>query len=201
MEFDQHRFVAMSNSSHIAYSLLIKDFNTLLEFVHPVDRNLSTYSHRMFELLLRICTEFENTCKEKLFHQGYDKPLSKLTIKDYNTLHTLFNLGRIHAGLNFWEPKKYITPFEDWNRDDSLRWYQAYNNVKHNRSQCFNEATFENVILALGGLTIMLERTFSQAVFEENRPSLHPIVVGMNQNERRYPNFPISLAFEDGFGF
>jgi len=35
-------------------SILANDFRRLTEFVEPVDANLLVYSHRLYELLLRI---------------------------------------------------------------------------------------------------------------------------------------------------
>ena len=49
-----------------AFELLQADFRRLGEYVELNDANLSTFSHRLYELLVRTCTEFESLCKELL---------------------------------------------------------------------------------------------------------------------------------------
>src|SRR5689334_2470696 len=50
-----------SNRVHLvqAYILLERDLLELFDYVEPADSNLATYSHRLYELLLRACTEVE----------------------------------------------------------------------------------------------------------------------------------------------
>jgi len=52
-------------------------------------------------------------------------------------------------------------PWENWKnpvqncRDDNPRWWWAYNKVKHERNDYFQEATLQNALNAMGGLLIM----------------------------------------------
>lgn len=154
-------------SYSISYSLLIKDFETLIEYIYPVDNNLSIYSHRTFELFLRICTEFENICKEKLIEMGSTKAPKDFNITDYNTLHAPLTLGTYEVGMqNFYDTDKKLKPFNDWNTlGTPLAWYSAYNKVKHNRTAEFAQASFANILLSLGGLTLVLYKLFGERVF------------------------------------
>lgn len=56
--------------------------------------------------------------------------------------------------VHFWRPQvKYFEPFKDWTRSTPpIAWYQAYNQVKHNRQANFSQANFENLMLAFCGL-------------------------------------------------
>lgn len=110
-----------------------------------------------------MCTEFESICREKLIQLKYEKALKKpkdLNIVDYNMLYTedSFLKGRLkpEVGLKFWSGElKYIEPFEDWRLGKPLSWYQAYNNVKHNRKESFSDASFLNLTQALSGLFLL----------------------------------------------
>src|SRR5687768_848045 len=125
----------MATSDYSAsFEILAADFRRLLEYVEPTDANLSTYSHRLFELLVRICTDFESACKERLVHDGYAKKPSDLNVFDYRTLESSLLLERDEVGVSLWRPDSiYLRPFEGWSSNDPpLRWYSAYNKVKHN---------------------------------------------------------------------
>jgi hypothetical protein len=156
------------NSVLISYSLLIKDFQNLLEFIHPVDDNLQTYSHRTYELFLRTSTEFENVCKDKLKRDGHPKRPEGMSIGDYKTLNTKLKLDEAEIGLLFWDSspnQKYIQPFGDWATGQPLGWYSSYNQVKHNRSTDFKEANFQNLISALSGLSLVNFKVFGHDFF------------------------------------
>lgn len=49
-----------------SYKILENDLKKVFEYIEPCDDNLSTYSHRLYELLLRACTELKLIVKEYL---------------------------------------------------------------------------------------------------------------------------------------
>lgn len=71
-----------------AYQLLVKDFLRILEFIAPCDDNLATYSHRLYELLLRTATEFENFCKYSLQERSLLPSGRSPNINDYKQLES-----------------------------------------------------------------------------------------------------------------
>ncbi|OYZ21763.1 MAG: hypothetical protein B7Y39_08655 [Bdellovibrio sp. 28-41-41] len=162
------------------YKLIEDDLLSICEFIEPTDANKETYSHRIYELFLRVCTEFESHAKERLIHYGYPKALSTpndLKINDYKTLYTDNNfLGdRLSAeiGLKFWSPSMiYITPFQDWINGNRLSWYQAYNDVKHNRDTNFKDASLWNLIRAYAGLSLILFQSHRWSFFQPYAASL-----------------------------
>lgn len=147
---------------------MVKDFQSLLEFIHPIDDNLKAFSHRTYELFLRTSTEFENVCKYKLLNESYPKKVEEMAIGDYKTLNSKLKLDEAEIGLLFWDSSsgtKYIKPFGDWAMGDPLKWYASYNKVKHNRSTEFKKANFENLIYALSGLSLMNFKVFGHSFF------------------------------------
>jgi len=116
-------------SYETAFRLIISDFKEILNFIEPVDANLKIYSHRIYELFLRTCTEFESICKDMLVEQEYKKTPSSYNIKDYKTLFNPKSFFKV--GLLYWHPDSLIIePFKEWNTQYSLFWYQSYNSVK-----------------------------------------------------------------------
>lgn len=149
-----------------AYKILEKDLIELLDYIEPCDDNLTTYSHRIYELFLRACTEFETNSKAILKANGYNK--SKYKINDYFKLNKAMKLSDYIIKVNIWEGEpKLLKPFSNWKTDHSLEWYQAYNKVKHNRSKNFKYANLENLFLAVASVQIILYSQFSVHSFSE----------------------------------
>ncbi len=151
-----------------AYTLIEKDLLRLFEYAEPTDENIKIYSHRTYELLLRAATEFETNCKRILESNGYRRR-GNLNIKDYFKINRSSKLGEYAIFLISWSPKKKLVPFKEWknkkewtDHDCSLSWYQAYNDVKHDRHKEFPKASLENALCAIAALYIIL---FSQFAF------------------------------------
>lgn len=144
-----------------AFSLLQRDFQRLSEYVAFNDDNLPVYSHRMYELLLRGCTEFESLCKELLVERAYAKKPSDMTVMDYRMLEGPWHFELKMVGVLSWLPRTaYIQPFAGWSTaDPPLPWYSSYNRVKHNRHRDFVLANLDNVRLALAGLFALMAET------------------------------------------
>ena len=119
----------VSGSYVSSIEILFDDFHRLTEFVEPVDTNLETHSHRLYELLLRACTDFESACKERLVADGFTKNPIRMDINDYKTLEQTLELENIEVGILIWRPDvPYIRPFANWSTEaPPLCWYHDYN--------------------------------------------------------------------------
>lgn len=142
-----------------ALKLIVNDLGNIFEYIEPCNDNLNTYSHRTYELFLRTCTEFEANCKSILKANGYSKT-GTLNIQDYYKIDKSSKLSDYKVKLNIWKPNsKIYMPFSDWKDGYSLKWYQDYNKVKHDREENFKYASLENLVQAVTGLICIL---FSQ---------------------------------------
>src|SRR5215207_4438674 len=119
--------MALDSGSYLgAFQILTSDFRRLAEYVEPADSNLGTYSHRLYELLLRTCTEFESACKEELVSQGTKKGPSHMNINDYRTLEPHLKIEAREIGILIWQPKpSYIKPFAGWSSNNPPLSYRA----------------------------------------------------------------------------
>jgi hypothetical protein len=136
-----------------AFKLLQEDFRRVGEYISLTDDNLGTYSHRLFELLLRSCTEFESLCKDLLVERGSSKPPRDMNVMDYRSLEGPWHFERVSVGVLTWLPETaYVNPFQGWSSaQPPLPWYASYNQVKHNRHNAFAEASLANVRNAIAG--------------------------------------------------
>ena len=57
-------------------------------------------------------------------------------------------------------------PFQSWAEGKSLEWYQAYNDTKHNRIECRDQANLRNLLSAYSALAIVLAAQFRDNTFE-----------------------------------
>lgn len=161
--------------------LIIRDLYELFNYVEPNDVNLNTYSHRLYELLLRTATEFEANCKGILDSNGYVKPGGgNLNIMDYFKIESAAYLSGYEVTFERW-PNHVFKPFEVWNTGvfAPLPWYQGYNHVKHNRFANFQEANLDNVINAIAGLLCILH-----AQIGENMDSVCFEGISTQQNDQ-----------------
>jgi hypothetical protein len=141
-----------------AYYILRDDLINVFEYIEPSDYNISTYSQKLYEILLRSCTEIESLCKLVFEKNGIE--LNKEgDIKRYSDLNCPMKLSDYEIkcyGYDISSFKPFGAFSEQKREDRSPIWYKEYNNVKHNRFMKFKSASLKNSIHALGGVFVML---------------------------------------------
>ena len=159
---------AEKKSMLMAARLIIDDFERLFEYIEPHSKNENVFSHRIYELLLRTCTEVESCCKGILLANGH----SAKDMNDYKKIEQATHLSSYTVHYSNWLPSHYSTrPFANWATGGSLPWFKAYNDVKHNRSQKFQLATLKNLLDAICGLLCIIHSQVGdtvQHVFQSN---------------------------------
>jgi hypothetical protein len=164
-----------------AFHLILKDLAELLEYIEPCHTNIKTYSHRIYELFLRVATEFEANCKAVLKSNDYKG--KNFTINTYHNLEVPLKLSEYRVKYTFWHGeenyKEYITQPFVWlpykNGEETrfkLDWYNEYNIVKHDRSINFSLACLDNLLKSIAGLFCILYSQFHFRVFP-NYNSIH----------------------------
>ena len=165
------------NSLVTTAHLIIRDLYELFNYVEPSDENINVYSHRLYELLLRTATEIESNFKGILSSNGY--PIaSNMNIKnDYYKVDKASILHDYKVIFNRWKTYHEFRPFEAWNNGTyvTLPWYQAYNEVKHNRYNEFSKANLGNVINAIAGLLCVLHAQLGNEMGNACFEGLYPI--------------------------
>jgi hypothetical protein len=141
-----------------SYEILKRDLRRVLEFVEPHPKNLMTFSHRLFELLLRASTEVEAICRlifeANRVKLGRDANILRFSDLDdpmqlsfYEVLRAEFDLPSMRPFAAFANPTR---------NQRSPTWYKAYNAAKHNRGAQFEMANLDNTLQAIAGGYVLL---------------------------------------------
>ncbi len=146
--------------------MILRDLNTLYDYIEPSDDNLNVYSHRIYELLLRTATEFESNCKGILKANRYPKPENEWCVKDYFKISKAARLNEYCLTFERWATSREFKPFKEWNPSnrETLSWYEAYNEVKHDRFGNFRKAKLEHLMNALAGLICIMHAQYGEGM-------------------------------------
>lgn len=154
-----------------SFYLILDDLLRLFEYIEPADQNLSTFSHRSYELLLRASTEIETNFKRILLANNY-QTAGNWNMTDYYKINVATKLHEYRVEWHNWRSgSKIIFPFNEWTSTtyQPLAWYQSYNNVKHDRYRNFSEASLENVLKSVSAVFVLLFSQFGIHVFNRTQ--------------------------------
>ncbi len=160
-QYVQHHLYCSNPANHLrAFEILIKDFINLLDYVEPSDTNLNTYSFRIHELLIRTCVEIESSFYAILSENGYVKN-GNWTIIDYRKIEASHHLSSYEVRIPLWKGDFWLRkPFENWKKNESLTWFNAYNKAKHERHRNFQLSNFKNLTDSICGLAAVIASQF-----------------------------------------
>lgn len=162
-----------------AYVNIEKELRNLFNYIEPDEDNSSTFSFELYSLLLRACTEVELNCKQIMEANGARPHRCFFTMSDYKKLEKSSHLSKYKAIFRNWRYrneetkkveyiKKEFCPFKNF--DISINkapdWYEAYNEVKHNREENLENANLENCMNAVAGILILLYSQFGSCCIE-----------------------------------
>lgn len=173
-----------------AFNLIQKDIIDLFDYVEPANTNENCFSFRIHSLILRLCVEFEDNAKAILQENGFTKldksgKQIRMNILDYKKLESTHFLSSYEVRLPNWSGYHADRlPFKDWkDGKDSLGWFEAYNDSKHDRRHKFNQANFSNLIDAYTGLLVLLTAQFGLNDFSPG-----PAVLALEGSEDGFEN-------------
>ncbi len=184
----------------LAYQLLEQDLKNIFEYVEPTEDNAMTYSHRIYELFFRACTEYESVCKQIMKLNGINKEYSKINdyfkigieLKFYEYCLSAPFMGKLGVNISpfmtWGGHATYTEYFADYNANEWGDWYQDYNKVKHNRENNFYKANLHNAIMSIAGLAVTL---YSQYGFDAFDPYHENVVTHYIDNNVEF--VPLSM--------
>ena len=151
-------------SQIISAQLILKDLYEIFNYVEPCNGNKNVYSHRIYELLLRACTEVESNMKGILTANGKFSRTSFTMKNDYFQLEKACQLDKYKIKFSRWKENVDFTPFSVWNTTayNPLPWYQNYNEVKHDRYNNFQKANLDNLINSIAALLCLLHAQYGE---------------------------------------
>ena len=148
------------------YKNIERELIEISNIIHIDDNQLSVYSPKITELLIRTVVEVEAISKELYFKNGGDKANDNQLFFDTDCIDFLENkwlLSKkkvIVSAPNFYfsdEDNRVLTPLKKANKrgSSSSKWLIAYQAVKHNRNNSLSKGNLKNLIGALAGLYVL----------------------------------------------
>jgi len=154
--------------------------NIILKFsehVPLVPENDNLKTPFLISCLIDSCGLLDSIFRDLVDHPALEKKSTKKkknnNIEDYaKCFSTQFNLPNMRSVL-LQAPLRYLTPFSAWSsktkagKYSSLRWWDAYNNLKHDRLTYIEEGTLGTTLNALCALHQVLARTPEVEMFRQ----------------------------------
>ena len=144
---------------------LFRNLGELFRVSHPAPDNLNSYGSAIRDLLILACTEVEAQWKAIAIENHLPPILKHFNTKDYVKLLPAMKLNEYGISLLRYPGNPFVFPFNNWNPADptqSLDWYNAYNQVKHDREAHFKEATLGRAIYAVAACLVLLAAQFGE---------------------------------------
>lgn len=138
--------------------ILLKSLFDILLYIEPSSKSLSTYSHELRNLLILSCTEVENQFISILKLSNINSTRRHFDMNDYVILLKNSNIKYFQVNFVNYNVLNNIVPFKNWSKKkptQSLKWYDAYNKTKHNRSEHFDKSSLINVINAIAANIVL----------------------------------------------
>lgn len=133
------------------YLRLEKEFWEIIQYIEFEPKNYPTYSLKLMQLLLNVGAEVDAVMKELCGIDGSNRT----TIADYAKVLLSKYPQITEQKVCVFHHSLVLIPFADWNEEkpsQSLHFWNAYNEVKHNRADNYTLASLEVVANALAAL-------------------------------------------------
>ncbi|MBF3882710.1 hypothetical protein ISG07_04800 [Burkholderia pseudomallei] len=169
---------ALAEANVIAIALgqltvLARQLDRICQTVHPTEQTFDTFGHDIRNLLILGCTEVENHWRGVLVANQVNK--DKYDTRDYVKLREAMRLDEYAVTFPGYPWLPPLKPFEGWSNaspTQTLKWYSAYNGVKHNREKEFERATLRHAFEAITACVIMVVAQFGLHVNNWRRSEL-----------------------------
>ena len=160
---DDEEFNILSESSDEEYFRDVRQYNNLVEnliatfkTVEPDKNHERVFGLSYRELILLASMEVEIHWKALLTENGYLK--ERTTTRDYIKPKQFINFDCSYL-LSSYPGFPLLFPFQGWNENsptESLVWYDAYNKIKHNRTEYIKLANLKNALLSIAAVHKLL---------------------------------------------
>lgn len=155
--------------------MLEKRFVETIEYVELHEDNFNAFSNGYALLIQSIGAELDTVFKEFCGFNTSDRK----TIADYAQYILQNRPDIIRQTIVLQEYGMEIQPFQTWNINQpaqSLQWWSAFTDIKHNRYEQLKQARMENVLNILGALYLIemiylkeiTENTSELDIFDES---------------------------------
>ncbi|MDE7303963.1 MAG: hypothetical protein K2N60_11655 [Oscillospiraceae bacterium] len=145
------------------YKLLEKRMIELSDYVSITPKNYSTFSHQFISMYLNICSEIDSVAEEFCSLLEADAKPFGISNKINKILDKYSKLKNWKCVTKFPFDSIHIVPFAKFNDNISADWWQAYNKVKHFRTEQseggqynYELANLKNILYSLAALYLLI---------------------------------------------
>jgi hypothetical protein len=146
---------------HWNYFLALDDdASRMARYLEPTPTNFNSYSLELARILFAAASEVDVVSKrlcQKIDENSNAKSINKYREEILHAFPTIpfaqVTVPRFGLTLN---------PWEQWGKNMSPLWWDAYNNVKHHRHTHFAEANLKHALNAAAGLFVLLLFYYSE---------------------------------------
>lgn len=139
------------NNTWYYFMSLERDLEATSRYIEPKGQE-KVYSFEFSKIIILSCTEIETLMKRICFKINQQQCGN---IGEYKSVILARFPKIVMAKVSVPRLGKVIRPFKNWNKQ-SLSWWGAYVNIKHNRESGFKEATYINATTSLAALYILI---------------------------------------------
>lgn len=137
------------------YLVLEKKFVDSIEYVELHEDNYNTFSNGYALLIQVVGAELDILFKE---YCGFNTSDRKKTITDYASFILQNSPDIVNQKISLQQYDIEIQPFKGWDASQAgqtLPWWSAFTNIKHNRYDKLKQAKQENALNILGALFLI----------------------------------------------
>jgi hypothetical protein len=143
------------NCPHLEYYLLlVGDLEELARYVEIDERNYRTFSVELVRLLLATGSEIDVVAK--LLCARYPQHKRCRDMDDYRKILSAHAPGLRDVTISMPRHNLSFVPWDDWRMGKNPSWWRSYNNVKHKRDKCYEDANLHNCLRAMAGLCVLV---------------------------------------------
>ena len=138
---------------------ILDELHAVFMVIEPDRNNIKTFGNTIRNILILACTEFDSLMKLILKENRIENENDRYSTMDYVSLLKPLKLKKYSLSLKNINGINTISPFSKWNSmkpTKSLSWYNAYNNIKHDRINNFELANLSNALNAIMGFAAAL---------------------------------------------
>lgn len=151
------------------YLILERKFEITTQFVEVCEDNYSTYSLEFVNQIQTICSEIDVIMKSMCgFNPEDRKSITDYALKLLKDIPDLVKWEVTVRNISF-------KPFEGWdqaNASKSLKWWDAYQHVKHGRDGTIQFASLQNTLISLMALYLLERIYYKRCADLEEKPDV-----------------------------
>jgi hypothetical protein len=172
-------------------TLLVRKLEVVCQTVQPSENTLEVYGHEIRNLLILAASEVEMHWRGIL---SANRPsASKFNSNDYVKLVDPLKLLDYEISFYDFPDLDPVRPFAGWSKADptkTLKWYDAYHGVKHNREEEFQRGTLRHAFEAVSACIALMIAQFGPTALNADLSSF----VGLAG-----PDWPVCEMYISGF--